>query len=350
MAFKRIVTNTLARADVAINGDRPWDIQVNRERFFRRTARGSVGLGEAYIDGDWDVASLDALFRRLIGADTHNSQLSRINRIFLDLKSKLSNLQSKKRAVAVAEQHYDLDHRMYEQFLGPYNQYTCCFFNDTDDLQQAEINKLEMLCEKLELNGDDRLLDIGCGWGGFAKYAATTRGCEVTGVTLSNEQARFARDHTAGLPVDIVPSDYRDLPNKLETRYDKILICGMIEHVGYKNYGKIMQVVHRLLDDDGLFLLHTIGNSESTTIVDPWIEKYIFRNSMAPSMPQLAKAIQGLFVVHDWENYGRFYSKTLAAWQANFEKNWEAIKALKGQHRFDEKFRRMWNYYLLSCK
>jgi len=350
MAFKRIVTNTLARADVAINGDRPWDIQVHRDRFFRRSARGSLGLGEAYIDGDWDVASLDGLFRHLIAADTHNSQLSRINRIFLKIRSVLSNLQTKKRATAVAEEHYDLDHRMYEKFLGKYNQYTCCFFNQTEDLEQAEINKLEMLCEKLELKSDDRVLDIGCGWGGFAKYAATTRGCEVTGVTLSGEQAEYAGTHTAGLPVDIVRSDYRDLPGKLETRYDKILICGMLEHVGYKNYGKLMKVVHQLLDDDGLFLLHTIGNSENSTITDPWIEKYIFRNSMVPSMQQLAKAIQGLFVVHDWENYGHFYAKTLAAWQANFEKNWEAIKALKGKHSFDEKFRRMWNYYLLSSK
>lgn len=350
MAFKRIVTNILARADVAINGDRPWDIQVNRDRFFRRSARGSLGLGEAYVDGDWDVASLDGLFRHLIAADSHNSQLSRINRMFLKLRSVLSNLQTKKRATAVAEDHYDLDHRMYEKFLGKYNQYTCCFFNQTEDLEQAEINKLEMLCEKLELNSDDRVLDIGCGWGGFAKYAATTHGCEITGVTLSREQAEYAGTHTAGLPVDIVRSDYRDLPSKLETRYDKILICGMLEHVGYKNYGKLMKVVHQLLDDDGLFLLHTIGNSENTTITDPWIEKYIFRNSMVPSMQQLAKAIQGLFVVHDWENYGHFYAKTLNAWHANFEKNWEAIKALKGKHSFDEKFRRMWNYYLLSSK
>ena len=351
MPFRRIVTNTLAKADVVIDGDRPWDIQVKERRFYRRTVRGSLGLGESYIDGDWEVDSLDGLFRRLIDAEAHNSRLSGINRFLFDLRSRLRNLQSPKRARAVAEEHYDLDHRMYELFLGPWNQYTCCFFFDeTNDLQQAEVNKLEMLCKKLELNSDDRVLDIGCGWGGFAKYAAETRGCEITGVTLSQEQAEFARDHTAGLPVDIVLADYRDLPGKLGTRYDKILICGMLEHVGYKNYATLMQVVHQLLDDDGLFLLHTIGNVEETTIVDPWIEKYIFRNSMAPSMPQLARAIQKLFVAHDWENYGHYYAKTLAAWHANFEKNWEAIKALQGKHSFDRKFRRMWKYYLLSCK
>ena len=350
MAFKRIVTNTLARADVAINGDRPWDIQVRKARFFRRTARGSVGLGESYIDGDWEVASLDALFRRLINADTHHSQIASIGRFFLELRSNISNLQTRKRSMAVAQEHYNLDHRMYEQFLGPYNQYTCCFFDNTDELEQAEINKLEMLCDKLEINSEDRVLDIGCGWGGFAKYAASTRGCEIMGVTISAEQAEYAREYTAGLPVDIVLSDYRDLPSLLDARYDKILICGMIEHVGYKNYGTLIGVVHKLLDDDGLFLLHTIGNSEDTTIVDPWIEKYIFRNSMVPTMTQLAKAIQDLFVIQDWENYGHYYSKTLSAWQANFEKNWDAIKAIKSKHAFDEKFRRMWNYYLLCSK
>lgn len=350
MTFRRLVTKTLAKADVAINGDRPWDIQVHSDQFYPRTTRGTLGLGESYMDGDWDVESLDALFRRFLSAELESSLLYKLNHYGLSVRAKFANLQSKRRSRAVAEEHYDLDHRMYEQFLGPYNQYTCCFFNDTDDLEQAEINKLEMLCNKLEINGDDRVLDIGCGWGGFARYAATTRGCEITGVTISHEQAEYARNYTAGLPVDIVEADYRDLPDELDTRYDKILICGMIEHVGYKNYGRIMQVVHHLLDDDGLFLLHTIGNSEETAIVDRWIEKYIFRNSMAPSMPQLARAIQGLFVVHDWENYGHYYAKTLSAWQANFEKNWEKIKALKTQRAFDEKFRRMWNYYLLSSK
>ena len=350
MSFRRIVTNTLAKADVAINGDRPWDIQVHNDQFYPRTAHGALGLGESYMDGDWDVESLDALFRRFLTAGLTSSLLYKLNNVGLLIRAKLANLQNKRRSRAVAEEHYDLDFRMYEQFLGPYNQYTCCFFDGTDKLERAEIIKLDMICNKLEINSDDHVLDIGCGWGGFAKYAATTRGCEITGVTISNEQAEYAYKYTAGLPVDIVLSDYRDLPDKLDCRYDKILICGMIEHVGYKNYGNIMHVVHELLDDDGLFLLQTIGNSDESAIVDRWFEKYIFRNSMAPSMSQLTRAIQGLFVVHDWENYGHYYSKTLSAWQANFEKNWDAIKALKVRPAFDEKFRRMWNYYLFSSK
>ncbi len=350
MVFKRIVTNTLARAGVAINGDRPWDIQVLQNRFFRRAARGPLGLGESYMDRDWDVLSLDELFRHVISAGLDHGYLAQFNRLWLDLQARISNLQSRRRARAVAEEHYDLDYRMYENFLGPYNQYTCCFFDGTDDLAKAEIRKLEIICDKLDVKSSDTVLDIGCGWGGFAKYAASTRGCQVTGVSLSREQVEYARKYTEGLPVKIVHSDYRDLPDKLDTRFDKILICGMIEHVGYKNYANLMTVVHHLLKDHGLFLLHTIGNSEDTAIVNPWIEKYIFRNSMAPSMLQLAASIRGLFTVHDWQNYGHYYSSTLSAWQENFERNWETIKSLKTARPFDEKFRRMWNYYLLSCK
>jgi cyclopropane-fatty-acyl-phospholipid synthase len=250
----------------------------------------------------------------------------------------------------VAEDHYDLDHRMYEKFLGPYNQYTCCFFDGTDELEQAEIVKLEMICRKLEIRASDRVLDIGCGWGGFAKYAAASRHCEVTGLTISTEQAEYAREFTAGLPVDVVVGDYRDLPSLVAGKFDKILICGMIEHVGYKNYRTLMNLVFELLEDDGLFLLQTIGNTAETRVVDPWIEKYVFPNSMIPSMEHLVCAVRGLFVVQDWENYGHYYSQTLRAWHSNFEDSWESIRGLEARHPFDERFRRRWKYYLLSCK
>jgi len=350
MALKRLVTTTLARGGIDLDGGEAWDIRVNNERFYRRAARGAVGLGEAYMDGDWDVESLDAFFDKVITSDLAGSAIAKVNRAFLVMKARFGNLQNRKRARAVAEEHYDLDHRMYALFLGPYNQYTCCFFRDTDDLAEAEVQKLEMICDKLEIKSSDKVLDIGCGWGGFAKYAAETRGCKVTGVTLSTEQANYARDFTTGLPVEIVVSDYRDLPTRLGRRFDKILICGMIEHVGYRNYRTLMKVVSGLLEDDGLFLLHTIGNSDETVIADPWIEKYIFRNSMIPSMKQLVDSFRKLFVVHDWENYGHYYSSTLMAWQRNFERNWAAIRALKSKHPFDERFRRMWNYYLMASK
>ena len=350
MALTRLVVNTLARAGVRINGSDAWDIRVNNERFYRRAARGALGLGESYMDGDWDAVALDAFFGQVIASNLASSGIARLNRLSLVLRARIANLQNRQRSRAVAEEHYDLDHRMYALFLGPYNQYTCCFFDGTDNLDEAEIVKLEMICDKLEIHTTDKVLDIGCGWGGFARYAAETRGCEVTGVTLSTEQAAFAREFAAGLPVDIHVSDYRDLPTLFRRKFDKVLICGMLEHVGYRNYRRLMQVVASLLKDDGLFLLHTIGNTDETLIADPWIEKYVFRNSMIPSMKQLVESFRNLFVVHDWENYGHYYSDTLKAWQRNFERNWSTIRALKSTRPFDERFRRMWNYYLMSSK
>jgi len=335
---------------VRIGGNQPWDITVNRDRLYRRALRGSLGIGEAYIDGDWDCQALDELFRRVLSASKLNSPLLRTARALKVLQSRLTNLQTPRRSRAVAEEHYDIDHRMYALFLGPWNQYTCCFFDGTDDLAQAEVIKLEMLCDKLELRAGDRLLDIGCGWGGFAKYAATTRGCEVTGISLSTEQIHYARQYTRGLPVTIQQLDYRDLPRSGLPPFDKISIVGMIEHVGYRNYETLMRVVHEMLKPDGLFLLHTIGNCERTTVVDPWMEKYIFRNSMAPSMDQLAAATEGCFVVEDWENYGHHYVPTLQAWYDRFNANWDRVKSLKTARPFDERFRRMWNYYLMASK
>jgi len=348
--FKPLLESLLEGTDVRIDGDRPWDIRVNRDRLYRRALRGSLGIGESYIDGDWDCDALDEMFRRVLSASPQRKPLLRAAGALKALKARLTNLQTRRRSRAVAEEHYDLDHRMYALLLGPWNQYTCCFFDETGDLERAEVNKLEMLCDKLELRPGERLLDIGCGWGGFARYAAETRGCEVTGISLSRQQIDYAVEYTKGLPVRILKLDYRDLPGSGLAPFDKISIVGMIEHVGYRNYAGLMRVVHRMLKPDGLFLLHTIGNCEETKVVDPWIEKYIFRNSMAPSMSQLADAAESSFVIEDWENYGHCYVPTLQAWHERFNANWDRIRALPTAKPFDERFRRLWTYYLMSCK
>lgn len=348
--FRALFTSLLDGTGVRVGGDRPWDILINDDRFYRRALRGSLGIGEAYMDGDWDCPALDELFRRVLAAGRLHSPLLRAARALKDLQARLTNLQTRTRSRAVAEQHYDLDQRMYAQFLGPWNQYSCCFFDDTDDLERAELVKLEMLCDKLEIAEGERVLDVGCGWGGFARYAASTRGCHVTGITLSDEQTRYATEFTRGLPVTILKLDYRDLPGSGLEPFDKITSVGMIEHVGHKNYRRFMDIAHRMLKPDGLFLLHTIGNNEKTVVADPWIEKYIFRNSMIPAMSQLAQAAQDFFVIEDWENYGRYYVPTLQAWYERFNANWDKIKALKSVRPFDERFRRMWNYYLMSSK
>src|SRR5207247_100513 len=148
----------------------------------------------------------------------------------------------------VIEEHYDLSNELYMSFLDPYNQYTCGYFKNTTDLNQAQEQKLDLICRKLSLKQGDRVLDIGCGWGGFAKYAAENYGCNVVGITISDEQVSYAEEYTSGLPVEIRKQDYRDLRGE---KFDKIVVIGMIEHVGYKNYRKLFEIIENSLTDEG---------------------------------------------------------------------------------------------------
>jgi cyclopropane-fatty-acyl-phospholipid synthase len=224
--------------------------------------------------------------------------------------------------------------------LDPYKQYSCAYFHETDDLADAQVRKLDLIRRKLHLEGRDHLLDIGCGWGGLARYMAERVGCTVTGVNVSSEQLQFARQWCRDLPVHFLDRDYRAINGV----YDKIVSVGMFEHVGVKNYRTFMKVVHRSLKSDGIFLLHTIGGNVSQFTCDPWIHRYIFPNGMLPSIAQIARAAEGLFVIEDWHNFGPHYDKTLMAWHANFQRAWPELRS-----RYGQRFKRMWEYYLLSC-
>jgi cyclopropane-fatty-acyl-phospholipid synthase len=254
---------------------------------------------------------------------------------------RLLNLQSRRRAHIVAERHYDLGNDLFFAFLDQYRQYSCAFFDGTDDLEQAQRNKLALITRKLQLRPGDRLLDIGCGWGGLARYAAETCGCLATGLNISQEQLRFAREFCQGLPVSFADRDYREM----DGQFDKIVSVGMFEHVGLRNYRTFFKTVRRCLEEHGVFLLHTIGSSESGQGgSEPWTSKYIFPNGMVPSIAQIATAAEGLFVVEDLHNLGPHYEKTLLAWNDRFQRAWPELKA-----RYDERFKRMWEYYLLAC-
>ena len=339
-AEKSRIRELLSLANINLNGSNPYDIQVLDERFYSSImANGSLGLGESYMNGWWDVERLDQFFDKILHANLEGT-IKPWRFALSYLQYNLVNYQSRTGSRKVAQQHYDLSTKLYESFLDPYNQYTCGYFKDTDDLNEAQKKKLELICRKLQLSSQDRVLDIGCGWGGFAKYAAKHYECHVTGISISREQIQYAKKYTEGLPVDIIEMDYRDIKGE----YDKVLICGMIEHVGYKNYKAILEIVHGILSNNGLFLLHTIGGNESVTHTDPWIDKYIFPNSMLPSIKQLSNAFEGLFVMEDWQNLSAHYYKTLMAWYQNFITNWDTIKT-----DYDEKFFRMWKYYLLCC-
>jgi cyclopropane-fatty-acyl-phospholipid synthase len=333
------VAELLSHADVEINGRRPWDINVYNDDFYARVIRsGSLGLGETYMEGMWDSPRLDEFIYRILKAKLHNQVHSLVD-LFCFLQAKFMNLQSSRRAYEVGEHHYDMDNGLYRRMLDKRMIYSCGFWKHAASLDEAQEAKLEMICRKLVLKPGMRVLDIGCGWGGMAQFAAENYGVEVVGITVSQEQVAVAKERCAGLPVDIRLQDYRNL----NERFDRILSIGMFEHVGYKNYRTFMKKVRELLNTDGLFLLHTIGNNISTTHCDPWFDKYIFPNGMLPSVSHISESIEKLFVMEDWHNFGADYDKTLVAWFNNFEKHWPHLK-----DKYDNRFYRMWKYYLLS--
>ena len=218
--------------------------------------------------------------------------------------------------------------------------YTCGYWKEATSLAEAQIAKLDLICRKLQLEPGMRVLDIGCGWGSFMAYAAENYGVQCVGVTISREQCDWAKRHHSSPHLDFRLQDYRDM----RETFDRIVSIGMFEHVGRKNHRTYMEVAARCLEDDGLFLLHTIGKNRRRNIPDPWIDRYIFPNGDLPSIGQIGDAVDGLFIVEDMHNFGADYDKTLMAWHRNFENAWPEFEEQLG-----ERFRRMWRYYLLSC-
>ncbi|MHA6885849.1 cyclopropane fatty acyl phospholipid synthase [Ralstonia pseudosolanacearum] len=336
----RYLEQLLAQADVRIGGTRAWDIQLHDPGVPARVlALGSLGLGEAYMDGHWDCPHLDQLFDRLLRARLDRA-VRGMSAVLHHLRARLFNRQTVRRAWLVGHTHYDLGNDFYAAMLDARMTYTCGFWEGCDTLDDAQTHKLDLVCRKLGLQPGMRVLDIGCGWGSFMRFAAQRYGVQCTGVTISAEQAGFVRAQCAGLPIETRLADYRDL----DGRFDRIVSLGMFEHVGRKNHAAYMRVAERCLTDDGLFLLHTIGRNESGHGTDPWIDRYIFPNGELPTLADIGLACEDRFVVEDLHNFGADYDRTLMAWHANFEAAWPAFSPTLGP-----RFHRMWRYYLLSC-
>lgn len=337
----RIVHEMLCMAGIEINGSRPFDIQINNPNFFKRILQeGSLGLGESYMDGWWQCERLDIFFQRVVAADVAKKLPRHLKDSWRIAVARLTNLQSKKRAWIVGKEHYDLGNDLFTLMLDPYMQYSCGYWKDATTLAEAQEAKLRMICEKLYLRPGMRVLDIGCGWGGFSAYAAKNYGVSVMGVTISAEQQKLAQERCAGLDVEILLQDYRDL----HQQFDRIVSVGMFEHVGPKNYRTYFNVVKHNLKPNGIFLLHTIGSNQSSMHVDPWINKYIFPNGCLPSAKHITQASEGYFVMEDWHNIGADYDRTLMAWHERFKQAWPQLVA-----HYSERFERMFSYYLNAC-
>lgn len=337
---KQAIQKIFDLANIKINGKRNWDITVNDDRFYSAVfAQGSLGLGESYMAGWWDCKKLDQFFYKILKAKL-NKKIKKREIIGQVLKAKLFNLQSQAKAYNIGEKHYDIGNELYKNMLGKRMIYTCGYWKNAKTLDKAQEEKLDLICKKMGLKPGMKILDIGCGWGGFMKFAVKKYKVKAVGITISKEQAKLAREACKGLPIEIRLQDYR----LLDEKFDRIISIGMFEHVGPKNYRTYMEVVNRCLKKEGLFLLHTIGGNISVKHVNKWIDKYIFPGGVLPSVSQIAESSEDLFSLEDWHNFGQDYDKTLMEWNKNFQNNWDKIKK-----NYSHRFKRMWEYYLLGC-
>lgn len=345
--WKKQLSSILEKANITINGQKPYDIQIHDDRLYRRILMNPfLGAGESYMEGWWDCAELDTLFFRLLTSGIDEVAYRHWILRFGSFVNLLFNQQTYKKAQAVASKHYNLDNVLYRCMLGESMAYSCAYWSKASSLDEAQYHKYDLICRKLNLQKGDKVLEIGCGWGGFAKYATENYGCEIVAVNISSEQIYYAKEWCLGLPIIFYLCDWRksSIYNPKQEKFDKILSVGMFEHVGCKNYNHFMRLVRNNLKNDGLFLLQTVGSNYSVNACNPWLNKYIFPNAMIPSLKQITANIENLFVVEDLHNFGANYDKTLLAWKKNVDLHWSQLSK-----RYDTQFYRMWTYYLLQC-
>lgn len=339
MNYKSAVEALISGTPITINGNKAFDIQVHNPKFYKEVwTRGSLGLGESYMQGWWDCKALDEFFYHLFAHDIESKLRKNTRLFFLMFAAKLFNFQTLSKSRKSIAHHYDIGNELYEKMLDPSMMYSCGYWKNADKLEEAQQEKLKLTCEKLHLKPGMRVLDIGCGWGGFAEYAAKNHNVKVVGITLSKEQQKLAKKRCEGLDVEIRLQDYREFEDR---QFDRIVSIGMVEHVGHKNYKKFMETLANNLTSDGICFLSFIGSNQTGYNTDPWIHKYIFPNGLNPSLAQIGKAIENRLILMDFHNTGLHYDRTLLAWIENFKTAWDSLKK-----DYDEVFYRMWNFYL----
>lgn len=331
----------LASGGITVDGSEPWDVTIHDERLWSRLLRdGTLGAGEAYVEGWWDSRALDQTIHRLQRIKVVDALRENWMIVPQLLKARVLNLQTVRRAFGNGQHHYDIGNDLYEAMLDRRMLYTCALWSTgARTLDEAQEAKLDLVCRKIDLRPGMRVLDLGCGWGGFAAYAAERYGVEVVGITVSREQVRSAKERYAHLPIDIRLDDYRNASGS----YDAVVSIGLMEHVGPKNYRGYMELVERCLAPGGVAFVHTIAGNKQRAHIDPWFDKYIFPNSALPSLAQLVTAMEDIFIPEDVHNIGEDYDPTLMAWFERFDAAWPELRA-----RYDEKFYRMWKFYLLA--
>lgn len=336
---EKVAREILARAGVTLGGGGALDITVHDQRFFDRVlSERELGLGESYQQGWWDANQLDEFLTVMQTIDVRSLVRPTVAMLRTVLGARLCNRQSRRRAIQNARAHYDIGNDLYERMLDKRMIYSCGYWREAADLDSAQEAKLDLVCRKLGLERGMRLLDIGCGWGGFAQFAAERYDVHVTGISPAREQVALARERTESLQVRIEQMDYRDIDGS----FDRITSIGMMEHVGPRNLRTLFDKCREVLAPEGMMLHHSIGSNDHKAVGDPWFDKYIFPGGVLPSLGQISRAAEGDWSIEDVHNFGPDYDTTLMEWHRRISERWSEIPD------YDEGFRRTWDYYLLS--
>jgi cyclopropane-fatty-acyl-phospholipid synthase len=334
-----LAVSLLSAADIPLNSSEPWSIHVHDERLWDRViAEQQLGLGEAYMDGWWDCERMDMFLTKLLDYDVQSHMKIGPKLVMTASKSWLLNRQTKSKAKNNAQHHYDIGNDLYERMLDTRMVYSCAYWDTASNLDEAQEAKLDLICRKLQLKPGMRLLDIGCGWGGLLRFAAERYGVEGVGISPAVNQVELARQRCEGLPITIHQMDYRDLKGN----FDRVVSVGMMEHVGPKNLKTFISTCDALLSPGGMMLHHTIGSLITKQHTDAFFDKYIFPGGVLPSIAQFSRAVEPHWVIEDLHNFGPDYDKTLLAWNQNISARWHEIPT------YDERFQRMWHYYLMA--
>lgn len=334
-----LLRGLLTTAGITVGGEEQHDLQVHDDRFWNRVLRDrELGLGETYQEGWWSAGRVDEFVARILAADLRQEIRPSTSLFWNVARSHLFNRQTMERSEKNARHHYDIGNDLYRRMLDEEMIYSCAYWKSAEDLDAAQMAKLDLICRKLGLRPEMRVLDLGCGWGGFARYAAKRYGVHVTGISPAGAQIDEAIRRAGDLSVEFRQQDYREVRGS----FDRIVSIGMLEHVGPRNFGLFFSQCADLLKSDGLMLHQTIGSNESKKYVDLWFDRYIFPGGVVPSLEQIAGATQKDWVVEDIQNLGPDYDRTLLAWYSNIESCWHELS------NYDERFRRTWRYYLLS--
>lgn len=345
--MQRQIEDLLGEIGVTVNGNKPYDVKIHDPRLYNKILlKQSVGAGEGYVEGMWDCDQLDELYYRICRHKSYNKIYSKSKAFFVTLRNSIFNQQTPEKSEKVAKVHYNLGNTLYERMLGKSMAYTCGYWKNAKDLDEAQFAKYELICQKLDLRPGERVLELGCGWGGLAKYMAEKYGCEVVAFDIGKEPYTYAKELCQDLPVQVYQCDWRavNVYNPTRIKFDKLVSVGVLEHVGYKNYDLFLKISRDFIKDDGIFLLHSIGGNMSRNYCDAWINQYIFPNGHLPSLKQLGKAYENKFIIEDFHNIGPYYENTLLGWHKNLNDHWDELK-----NHYDEKFHRMMNFYLLTC-